>query len=257
MGVRFQAHPRDDDSQIILHVRMLDREKAAQQEALGIVGVNLLYGAFFLHHEPELLVESLLDNLTTERIEIDMIEFSGHRVPARRQPRDEPEARPARADRRGDVRAPTATVLQPSEVLLQEAGPGRARQLPAGHPRQRRHARAAPASSSRREPGVEGETVVPLMEITMRNLMRASRRRRLPRLPRARRRAGRVRQDRADLRLLRVLPARGLPRRVTPSKPIGIVDGRRQPARALRREVLRRTSTAASSSRSGGSSRTT
>jgi len=77
MGVKFQAHPRDEDSQIIIHVRMLDNENALQQEALGIVGVNLLYGAFFLHHEPEQLIESLLDNLTTNRIEVDMIEFSG------------------------------------------------------------------------------------------------------------------------------------------------------------------------------------
>src|SRR3974390_74829 len=77
MGVKFQSHPRDQDSQIILHVRMKDKENALQQEALGIVGVNLLYGAFFLFHEPELLIESLLDNLTTDRIEIDMVEFSG------------------------------------------------------------------------------------------------------------------------------------------------------------------------------------
>ncbi|MEM6777404.1 MAG: TonB-dependent receptor [Planctomycetota bacterium] len=77
MCIRFQAYPRDEESQIILHVRMLDNENAAQQEALGIVGVNLLYGAFFLNHEPDQLVESLLDNLNTRRIEIDMIEFSG------------------------------------------------------------------------------------------------------------------------------------------------------------------------------------
>ncbi|QDT07165.1 hypothetical protein K227x_55900 [Rubripirellula lacrimiformis] len=77
MGIRFQAHPRDEDSQIIIHVRMLDTENALQQEALGIVGVNLLYGAFFLNHEPDQLIESLLDNLSTRRIEIDMIEFSG------------------------------------------------------------------------------------------------------------------------------------------------------------------------------------
>ncbi len=77
MGLKFQSRPRDQESQIVLHVRMLDDEAQLQQEALGIVGVNLLYGAFFLHHEPELLVESLLDNLTTHRIEIDMIEFSG------------------------------------------------------------------------------------------------------------------------------------------------------------------------------------
>src|SRR5215475_5534859 len=77
MGVRFQAHPRDEASQIVLHVRMLDTENALQQEALGIVGVNLLYGAFFLSHDPDKLVESLLDNLSIRRIEIDMIEFSG------------------------------------------------------------------------------------------------------------------------------------------------------------------------------------
>lgn len=77
MGIRFQAHPRDQDSEIIIHVRMLDTENSLQQEALGIVGVNLLYGAFFLNHEPDQLIESLLDNLTTRRIEIDMIEFKG------------------------------------------------------------------------------------------------------------------------------------------------------------------------------------
>src|SRR5580692_11000239 len=77
MGVKFQAHPHDEPSQIIIHVRMLDVEASVQQEALGIVGVNLLYGAFFLHHEPDQLVESLLDKLTTGRIEIDLIDFKG------------------------------------------------------------------------------------------------------------------------------------------------------------------------------------
>lgn len=77
MGVRYQAHPRDQDSQIIMHVRMLDKENYLQQEALGIVGVNLLYGAFFLHHRPDDLIASLKDNLAPGRIEIDMIEFSG------------------------------------------------------------------------------------------------------------------------------------------------------------------------------------
>jgi hypothetical protein len=77
MGVKFQAHPRDEASQIILHVRMLDAEAALQQEALGIVGINLLHGAFFEHHEPEKLIENLLDRLTTGRIEIDLIEFKG------------------------------------------------------------------------------------------------------------------------------------------------------------------------------------
>jgi hypothetical protein len=77
IGVKFQSHVRDEPSQIVLHVRMLDAEASLQQEALGIVGVNLLYGAFFHHHEPEVMIESLLDRLTIGRIEIDMIEFKG------------------------------------------------------------------------------------------------------------------------------------------------------------------------------------
>lgn len=77
MGLKFQSRPHDEPSQIMIHVRMLDSEASLQQEALGVVGVNLLFGGFFLHHEPELLVESLLDKLTTGRIEIDMIEFRG------------------------------------------------------------------------------------------------------------------------------------------------------------------------------------
>ncbi len=77
MGVRFQAEPGAADSQITLHVRLLDAENVQQQEAIGIVGVNLLYGAFFLAHDQECLLRSLVDGLTTRRIEIDMIEFSG------------------------------------------------------------------------------------------------------------------------------------------------------------------------------------
>lgn len=77
MGVLFQARPGEEDSRIILHVRMLDSDATLQQEALGIVGVNLLHGAFFLSGTPELLVESLLDGLSTNRLEIDLIEFTG------------------------------------------------------------------------------------------------------------------------------------------------------------------------------------
>jgi hypothetical protein len=77
LGVRFQAYPRDQDSQIILHVRLLDTSNVLQQEAIGMIGVNLLYGAFFLHHEPDQLLESLTDGLDPGRVEIDLIDFSG------------------------------------------------------------------------------------------------------------------------------------------------------------------------------------
>jgi hypothetical protein len=77
MGISFQTEPGSANHRIVIHVRMLDLENAAQQEALGIVGVNLIYGACFLHADPERLVESLLDGLSTNRIEIDLIDFSG------------------------------------------------------------------------------------------------------------------------------------------------------------------------------------
>ncbi|SNS09450.1 hypothetical protein SAMN04488107_1330 [Geodermatophilus saharensis] len=77
MGVKFQSHPRDEPSQVVVHVRMLDDEAPQQQEALGVVGVNLLHAAFFQHHEPEKLLASLLDQLGTGRIEIDMVEMTG------------------------------------------------------------------------------------------------------------------------------------------------------------------------------------
>jgi hypothetical protein len=81
MGIRFQTSPGAGDSQIVLHVRMLDAQNVQQQEVLGIVGVNLVHGAFHHAHEPRQLIESLLDDLSTDRIEVDMIEFSGEAFP--------------------------------------------------------------------------------------------------------------------------------------------------------------------------------
>jgi len=57
-------------------VRLLDEANVKQQEALGVIGVNLLDGAFY-HHEPEKLISSLQENLAPGRIEVDMIKFSG------------------------------------------------------------------------------------------------------------------------------------------------------------------------------------
>src|SRR5436189_1266688 len=76
LGVRFQSEKRGPPSQIIIHVRLLDEANVKQQEALGVIGVNLLDGAFY-HHEPEKLISSLQENLAPGRIEVDMIKFSG------------------------------------------------------------------------------------------------------------------------------------------------------------------------------------
>jgi hypothetical protein len=77
LGIRFQAEPGAEASEILIHARMLDKENVRQQEALGLLGVNLIYGTFYLHRKPELLIQSLLDNLTWERVEVDMVRFSG------------------------------------------------------------------------------------------------------------------------------------------------------------------------------------
>lgn len=77
LGIRFQTEPGGAPSEIIVHVRLWDKENVQEQEALGILGVNLIYGALYLHDDPEALIVSLVDNVGKDRIEVDMIKFSG------------------------------------------------------------------------------------------------------------------------------------------------------------------------------------
>lgn len=76
MGIRFQTDPGSEPSQIILHVSLLDRENITQQEAIGIIGVNLTHAALY-EPDPQAVVKQLLDDLTAERVEVDLIKFSG------------------------------------------------------------------------------------------------------------------------------------------------------------------------------------
>jgi hypothetical protein len=77
VGLKFQHRPRNRPSQITLHARLLDAENARQQEAMGTLGVNLIYAAHYLHGDPRGLIASLRDELSRERIEIDMVDLSG------------------------------------------------------------------------------------------------------------------------------------------------------------------------------------
>jgi len=169
MGIKFQAHPHDEPSQIIVHVRMQDAEASLQQEALGIVGVNLLYGAFFLHHEPDQLVESLLDKLTTGRIEIDLIDFKG--IEFRYVDNRLMSLKLVQLGLSGAAMfGPDHSVLQPSEVLyknavLVERGSFR----PVTNVNVDMLQAALEKFSA--DPAVAGKPVLPLMEITMRNLL--------------------------------------------------------------------------------------
>ena len=77
MGVRFQAEPGGKANEILIHVRLLDDTNIAQQEALGILGVNLLYAAYHHRCDLETLTDSLLDGLDKWRIEVDMLKVTG------------------------------------------------------------------------------------------------------------------------------------------------------------------------------------
>lgn len=77
MGMRFQHEPKAAASEVIIHVKMLDVENVQQQEALGVIGVNLVYAAYKHAEDRESFVTELMDGITPERLEIDMIRVSG------------------------------------------------------------------------------------------------------------------------------------------------------------------------------------
>ncbi|MDO5656306.1 MAG: TonB-dependent receptor [Flavobacteriaceae bacterium] len=79
VGLRFQASANEAYNDIILHVRFNENSAQLQQETLGVLGVNLIYGAYHFTDNPRELMESLYDSLDKDQIEIDMINFSGPR----------------------------------------------------------------------------------------------------------------------------------------------------------------------------------
>ena len=76
-GIRLQMYPGAEASDIIVHVRMLENSAEQQQDTLGILGVNLIYAAYYYFEDPRKIIDSLSDALGTKRIEIDSIVFRG------------------------------------------------------------------------------------------------------------------------------------------------------------------------------------
>src|SRR5437763_11475812 len=74
LGVRFQSEPRSQPSEIIIHVRLLDEANVDQQEALGVIGVNLVHGAFYCR-EAEKLESAVQEKVGRSPIEEDMMRF--------------------------------------------------------------------------------------------------------------------------------------------------------------------------------------
>jgi hypothetical protein len=171
MGVRFQSEPRGEPSDIILHVRMWDREAVLQQDALGIIGLNVIYGALYYRDDPKKLIQSLLDGLGPERIEVDMLRFTGpafKQVDNRLMSLHLVESRLTNAVLFGS----NGEVLQPSEVLHKKAI-----LVERGSFRPATHVNVDMVNCATaqfvQEPLVKGKEVVVLMEITMNNLLAA------------------------------------------------------------------------------------
>jgi hypothetical protein len=77
LGLRFQAETKSPPNQIVLHIRLKDSTAQLQQEAIGILGVNLIYAAYHQRGSAEEFLTSLLEELSPERVEIDVIQLSG------------------------------------------------------------------------------------------------------------------------------------------------------------------------------------
>jgi hypothetical protein len=171
MGVRFQPKPGEEPSEIVLHVRMWDKENILQQEALGIVGTNLIYGAFYYRNDPAKFTRSLLDNLSDDRIEVDMLRFSGpafKHVDNRLMSLHLVQFGLTNAVMFGTQ----GEVLQPSEVLY-----GKAILVERGSFRPVTHVNVDMLNCANaqfvQDPLVKGKEVIVLMEITMNNLLAA------------------------------------------------------------------------------------
>ena len=171
LGMRFQTEPGSPPNDVLLHVRMWDKENVLQQEALGIAGTNLIYAASYYRDEPQRFIESLVDNLGTARLEVDMLKFSG---PAFTQ-----------VDNRlmalylvqfgltnGALFGPDGEVLQPSEIFYKKAI-----LVERGSFRPVTHVNVDMLNCATaqfvQEPAVKGKDLIVIMEITMNNLLAA------------------------------------------------------------------------------------
>ncbi|MGB0587617.1 MAG: TonB-dependent receptor [Limisphaerales bacterium] len=168
MGIRFQGAPGQEPNDIILHVRLLDEDNLKQQEAAGIIGVNLVHAAMHYTTDPHRILGSLLDNLEPWRAEIGMVRFTGpdyagvdNRLMA------------LELVKRGLAKATLfnvgGEVVHPSEVLY-----GKPIIVERGSFRPVTHTTLHMLQSSKaqfvQEPSVQGENMTVLFEMTLHNL---------------------------------------------------------------------------------------
>jgi len=77
VGIRFQRETGAPTNDIVIHVRLLDSDSRLQSKVLGILGVNLIFAAYYYAENPQTMIESLVDNLSVGCMEIDLVKVSG------------------------------------------------------------------------------------------------------------------------------------------------------------------------------------
>lgn len=77
LGIQFQHEPKSPSNRVILHVRLKENDSILQQNTLGILGINLIYAAFHYATDIQRFMESLMDNLSVDRLDINMLSFDG------------------------------------------------------------------------------------------------------------------------------------------------------------------------------------
>jgi len=169
LGIRFQMTPHSEPNEIVVHARMWDESNLEQQIAIGMLGVNLIYGALYLSNNLDALVKSLVDNVGSERIEIDLIDVKG------------PDFKDVdnrilnlQLVRGGLTNAvlfdPSGSVVQPSNALYKRAI---LVQRGSFRPVTKVNVDMLQCAGAQfiQEPAVKDKSVIVLMEITMSNLL--------------------------------------------------------------------------------------
>lgn len=77
IGMRFQLENGGEPNYIVLHVTLLENDALLQQNTLGVLGVNLIYACYYCNNDPNDLIQSLMDNLSSEQLEITMMRLTG------------------------------------------------------------------------------------------------------------------------------------------------------------------------------------
>ncbi len=76
IGVRFQKAIKGEPNEVVMHVRLFEKDPILQQEQIGILGVNLIYGAYFID-SPEAFIASLTDGIKEGSVEVEMVRVLG------------------------------------------------------------------------------------------------------------------------------------------------------------------------------------